>query len=223
MKEIKAVIFDMDGVITDTEKMLVRNWCKAAEEFGFPMEPKHAIEIRSLAGKYCEPLLKSYFGNDFDYKAVRARRMELMNAEIAQNGLEKKKGVDELLDYLGQKGYKRAVATATDITRASSYLKMISVYDKFDRIICASMVENGKPKPDIYRFAASELGFEPCECIAIEDSPNGVISASDAGCITIMVPDLTEPDDELMKRVYRKCTDLTEIITLLEKTDRSCL
>lgn len=214
--EIKAVIFDMDGVITDTESLLVKYWCQAANEMGFPMEPKHAIEIRSLAGKYTEPLLKGYFGDSFDYKAVRARRMELMNADIAQNGLKKKKGLDALLDYLGQHGYKRAVATATDYERASSYLKMLEVFDRFDRIICAAMVENGKPKPDIYRFAAAQLGLDPSECIAIEDSPNGVISASDAGCHTIMVPDLTQPDEELMSRLFRKCDDLEQVIKVME-------
>lgn len=216
-KRIKAVIFDMDGVITDTEKLLVKYWCKAANEFGYKMEPKHAIEIRSLAGKYCEPLLKTYFGESFDYKKVRARRIELMNADIAAHGLEKKTGIDELLDYLGKNGYKRAVATATDITRATNYLTMLGVYDKFDRIICASMVENGKPKPDIYIYAASELGYNTNECIAVEDSPNGVTSASDAGCMTIMVPDLTQPDEELKKRIYCKCDKLTDIINVVEK------
>ena len=139
-----------------------------------------------------------------------------MNADIAQNGLKKKKGLDALLDYLGQHGYKRAVATATDYERASSYLKMLEVFDRFDRVICAAMVENGKPKPDIYRFAAAQLGLDPSECIAIEDSPNGVISASDAGCHTIMVPDLTQPDEELMSRLFRKCDDLEQVIKVME-------
>ena len=209
----------MDGVITDTEKLLVKYWCQSANEMGFPMEPRHAIEIRSLAGKYTEPLLKSYFGDSFDYKAVRARRMELMNADIEQNGLEKKKGLDLLLDFLGNNGYKRAVATATDYERASRYLKKINVFDKFDKIICAAMVENGKPKPDIYRFAAEQLGFAPAQCIAIEDSPNGVISASDAGCNTIMVPDLTQPDEELKKRLFRKCDDLEQVIGVIRELE----
>ena len=215
--KIKAVIFDMDGVITDTEKLLVKYWCRAANELGFPFEPRHAIEIRSLAGKYTEPLLKGYFGENFDYAAVRARRIELMNEDIEKNGLEKKKGLDNLLDFLGQNGFKRAVATATDVVRASAYLKKLNVYDKFDRIICASMVENGKPKPDIYLYAAQQLGFSPDECIALEDSPNGVTSAFTAGCKTIMVPDLTEPDDELLKKLFRKCRDLDEVKTFMEQ------
>lgn len=206
----------MDGVITDTEKLLVKYWCQAAGELGFPMEPRHAIEIRSLAGKYTEPLLKGYFGSNFDYKRVRARRMELMNADIEKNGLEKKKGLDNLLRYLGENSYKRAVATATDPVRAADYLKRIGVYGKFDRVICASMVENGKPEPDIYLYAARELGLSPEECIAIEDSPNGVTSAYRAGMNTIMVPDLTQPDGELMKKLFRKCGDLDEVRAFME-------
>ena len=142
--------------------------------------------------------------------------MELMKADIEQNGLEKKKGVDELLEFLGEKGIKRAVATATDIERATSYLTKIGVYDKFDRIICASMVESGKPKPDIYIYAAKELGLDPGECIAIEDSPNGVTSAYNAGCRTVMVPDLTQPDPELEKMLYAKCDSLLDVIELLK-------
>ncbi len=207
----------MDGVITDTEKLLVKYWCQAANEMGFPMEPKHALEIRSLAGKYTEPLLKSYFGEGFDYKTVRARRIRLMNEDIEKNGLQKKKGLDTLLDYLAENSIPRAVATATDYERATMYLNKIQVLDKFDNIICASMVEIGKPKPDIYIYAAKCLGLNPKECAAIEDSPNGVISASDAGCMTIMVPDLTQPDAELAKRLYAKCEDLSQVVEVVRR------
>lgn len=213
---IKAVIFDMDGVILDTEKLLVKYWCQAAHEFGYPMERWHALHIRSLAGKFCEPQLKEWFGPDCDYKTVRARRMELMKADIEKNGLEKKKGIDELLDFLGKNGIKRAIATATDIERATSYLTKVGLFDKFDRIICASMVESGKPKPDIYIYAAKQLGIDPEDCIAIEDSPNGVTSAYNAGCKTVMVPDLTQPDEEIAKMLYAKCDSLLDVIELLK-------
>lgn len=78
----KAVIFDMDGIILDTEKLLAKYWCQAANEYGFPMEYKHALELRSLAGEYARPLLKKYFGDNMDYDTVRSRRKELMNMDI---------------------------------------------------------------------------------------------------------------------------------------------
>ncbi len=213
---IKAVIFDLDGTVLDTEKLLVKYWCMAANEYGFPMEREHALQLRSLARKYAEPLLKEWFGEDCDYMTIRNRRMELMTAHIEKYGLEVKRGIKELLVYLGDKGCKRAVATATDLTRAGNYLKSVGLYEHFDSIISAHQVKNGKPKPDVYLYAVNELGLKADECIAVEDSPNGVISASDAGCVTVMVPDLTLPDEALKKRIAYVCGSALDIVELME-------
>lgn len=213
---VKAVIFDMDGVLIDTEKWLTKYWCQAAGEAGFPMEMKHALAIRSLAGKYAEQYLQGIFGDDFSYWEIRERRKELMREHLKKHGVEKKQGADELLDYLREHKIKTAVATATDMPRTRSYLTEIGIYDKFDEIICASMVENGKPKPDIYLYACKRLGLTAGECIAVEDSPNGVRSASSAGLRTIMVPDLTEPDEEIKKLIAAKAHSLYDVILMLE-------
>ena len=212
----KAVIFDMDGVLIDTEKWLVKFWCQAANEAGFPMKPEHALSIRSLAGKYAGPYLQSIFGEKFSYWTIRDRRKALMNEQLKKHGVEKKPGVDELLDYLHEHGIKTAVATATDPVRAKDYLTQIGVYDKFDEIVCATMVENGKPEPDIYLYACDQIGEQPKDCIAIEDSPNGVKSATSAGLRTIMVPDLTEPDEETAALITAKARSLYDIIFMLE-------
>ena len=188
---IKAVIFDMDGLILDTEKLLVKYWCQAANEAGFPMQREHALNIRSLARKFAIPYLQGIFGEEFDYVKIRSRRMELMKQHISQHGLETKPGIAELLDYLDSKGIPAAIATATDIQRTEDYLGQVGLLGRFSRIVCAAMVENGKPKPDIYLYAAEQLGLPAGGCMALEDSPNGVRSASDAGCVTVMVPDLT--------------------------------
>ena len=213
---VKAVIFDMDGVLIDTEKWLTKCWCQAAGEAGFPMEMKHALAIRSLAGKYAEQYLQGIFGDDFSYWEIRERRKELMREHLKKHGVEKKQGADELLDYLREHKIKTAVATATDLPRTRSYLTEIGIYDKFDEIICASMVENGKPKPDIYLYACKRLGLTAGECIAVEDSPNGVRSASSAGLRTIMVPDLTEPDEEIKKLIAAKAHSLYDVILMME-------
>ena len=146
---IKAVIFDMDGLMIDTEKLLMRFWIESAQSFGFNMTKEDVLSIRSLAGKYTEIKLKKRFGNSFDYKAVRARRIELMNAYILKNGIEKKKGLDELLNYLKGK-YRISVATATDYERTEIYLKKAGVWGFFDKVICGPKVDNGKTAPDIY-------------------------------------------------------------------------
>lgn len=212
---IKAVIFDMDGVILNTEPLLAKYWCMAAREFGFSMEYEQALTLRSMCEKYASPFLKKTFGEGFDYKAVRARRKELMNKDIEENGLELKPGIKELLDYIDTTELKAAVATATDMERAERYLKSVGLYERFDKICCGPMVKNGKPDPDLYLFAAEQIGISPSECIAIEDSPNGIKSAYGAGMNTIMVPDLSQPDSELEKMLFRKCGGLIEIIGIL--------
>lgn len=214
---IKAVLFDMDGVITDTEKLLSVYWCKAANSLGFPMTPEHVLGIRSLSAKYAVGHLKGIFGEDFDYFEVRRRRIELMNEHIKKYGVEKKKGVDELLCYIKSAGLKCAVCTATDRQRTDWYLGMIGVADKFDDFITGDMIANGKPAPDTYLTGAAKLGLEPCECIALEDSPNGIQSAYDAGCLPVMIPDLSQPDEKLKEKLFAVCDDLTGVIGVIEK------
>ena len=213
--KIKGVISDMDGVILDTEKLYVRLWCEAANFYGYPMQRHHALSIRSMARMFVIDKLKGYFGEDFDYHAVHAKRIELMDKYIEENGIEAKQGAETLLSYLKQNGYKVALATATAPDRAKSYIERLDLLKYFDEIVCASMVEKGKPEPDIYLYAAEKLGLEPHECIALEDSQNGIKSASSAGCKTVMVPDLDGPTDEIKPLLYAVADNLTDVIKLL--------
>lgn len=213
---IKAVIFDLDGTLLDTEKLLFRYWREAAAHFGFDMTGEQALTLRSLTHKRVQPLFTDWFGSGCDYSQLRACRMKLMQEHIDKYGVELKPGAAELLETLGKHGYMRAVATATDVERASKLLDKAGLSGCFDRIICASMVEWGKPEPDIYIYAARQLGLETRECIAVEDSPNGVISAGSAGCFTVMVPDLTPPDRTIEPYISAVCKDLTGIISLMK-------
>lgn len=214
---LKAVFFDMDGLLLDTEKLLVRFWRQASREAGFDMTQEIALNIRSMHRNFAVPYLKSVLGEDFDYAKTRARRMELMGDYLAENGLELKKGAKELLTYLNEKKIPAAVVTATDSERAEKYLKETGIFGYFDRIISAAMVKEGKPKPDIYLYAAEKLGFDPKDCAALEDSPNGVKSAASAGCAAIMVPDLTEPDEELLHIISAKAKSLFDVIEIIDK------
>lgn len=209
--KIKGVISDMDGVILDTEKLYVRFWCEAANFYGYPMQTHHALSIRSMARVYAIERLKGYFGEDFDYYTVHDKRIELMDKYIEENGIEPKCGAEELLQFLKENGYKTALATATAPERTKSYLSRLGLYEYFDEIVCASMVKRGKPQPDIYLCAAERLGLKPQECIALEDSPNGIKAASAAGCKTVMVPDLDLPTDEVKPLLYDVAKDLIEV------------
>ena len=212
-QNIKGAVFDMDGLMFDTEKLLVRFWRESAEFYGYNMTDENVFEIRSLSRKYSVPLLKGIFGEDFPFEEVRSRRITLMNDYIDTYGFEVKKGLYELLDFLKENEYLIAVATATDRIRAESYLKKAGVYGYFDTIICGDMVKNGKPEPDIYITACTESGLSPEECVAFEDSPNGIKSAYSAGCQVIMIPDLTQPDDSIksmLSGVYESLDKATE-------------
>jgi len=216
-RKINGAIFDMDGLMLDTEKLLVRFWKESASEYGYNMTDENVFGIRSLSRKYSVPLLKSIFGEDFPFNEIRNRRIVLMNDYIDRYGFEVKKGLFELLDYLRSSNYKIAVATATDRERAELYLKKIDAYDYFDAVICGDMVKNGKPEPDIYLTASEELKLSAEECVAFEDSPNGIKSAYSAGCKVIMIPDLTQPDEDITSLLSGVYESLDKAIAFFEE------
>ena len=220
---VRAVIFDMDGLLIDTEKHLVRCWCQAAREMGFPMEREHALHIRSLAGKYAAPYLQSVLGENFDYAKVRERRKQLVAKALEEEGIEPKKGARELLSWLKKQGICTAVATATDSERAESYLRAIGVREYIDHLVCATTVENGKPMPDVYLYACKELSLPPKACLALEDSPNGALSAWRAGCAFVMVPDLTPPDEETLPILTGMAESLLDLPALIRRYSPSSL
>lgn len=216
---LKGVIFDMDGLMLDTEKLLVRFWRQAAAEFGYSMSFENVLSIRSLSRKYSVPFLKGLFGEQFEFEQIRSRRIALMNDYIDKNGFDIKKGLFRLLEYLRDNSYRIAVATATDRERTLMYLGKINAAHYFDKIICGDMVKNGKPEPDIYITAASELGLAPCECAALEDSPNGIKSAYSAGCKAVMIPDLSAPDEEIRPMLSAVYDDLEQAIDFFKGGD----
>ncbi|MDD5937082.1 MAG: HAD family phosphatase [Clostridiales bacterium] len=210
--EIKAVIFDMDGLMIDTEKLYQRFWKEALEFYGFHATQELLLNLRSLSRDLAKQLLKDTFGNSVDYSQVRLKRVELMDQYIFNHGVEKKDGLDHLLDFLKQNEIRMAVATATEYERTKRYLSAVNVFHYFDYIVCGTMVPHGKPAPDIYQKAVELLGLQPKECLALEDSPNGANSALSAGCHVIMVPEHGNEEEELA--VMKVCS-LNEVIGLL--------
>lgn len=208
---IKAVIFDMDGVLIDTEKHYNAAWCEAARMAGFDFKSEHALMLRSCDAQLASKMMKDIFGEGFDYFVIREVRRRLVAERLERYGLEKKPGIDEILDFLHEKGIKRAVATATPLELTLQHLEKIGVKDKFDKIVSAKQVAHGKPAPDVYLYACEQIGEKPCDCIAVEDSPNGIKSAYAAGCRPVMVPDLTPPDAEVTPLLYGVADTLADL------------
>ncbi len=208
---IQAIIFDMDGTLLDTERIYQRFWLEAMHALGYPMTVEQALAMRSLGRPFGEAQLKEWFGPEINHQAVREKRNSMMFPYLAEHGIPKKPGVEEVLAKLKEAGFTIAVATATNYELATKQLGEVGLLPYFDKVISAHMVKEGKPSPDVYLYACEQLGLAPENCMAVEDAPNGVLSAYRAGCKVVMVPDLTKPDEELEECLYACLESLQDI------------
>lgn len=211
----KAFIFDLDGTLIDTEKIYRVIWPRAIKQLGFEFSDERFLSLRSLGRPFAPAKFKEWYGEEFDYDKARKIRKGFFDEHIAEHGIELKYGAIELLTYLRDSGIVTAIATATDPVRAKEYMDMTGLSGYFDKVISATMVPEGKPSPFVYQYACEQLGFKPSECVAVEDAPNGIKSAFSAGLKVIMVPDLTEPDEEILSMLTLKASSLMDIIELV--------
>ncbi|MBQ8093134.1 MAG: HAD family phosphatase [Clostridia bacterium] len=221
IRSIQNVIFDMDGTLVDTETLYNRFWVEAGRHFGYPMEPRHALMLRSLSPEYAEPLMKREVSPDFDFFKVREYRRKIMEVYVDEHGLVPKPHMEECLRRLHDAGMKIALATATPEWRARKYLERLGVIQYFDAIATADMVKRGKPAPDIYLLAMEKLRCTPDSAAAIEDSPTGIRSAWQSGASPVMIPDIDQPDGEtrrMCKIILPSLHELAELLTGENKT-----
>lgn len=214
-KSVRGVLFDMDGVVLDTEALYARFWREAAAALGHTMSYQQALGMRSLSNTAGQAQLERYFGPGVSRAEFREKRIELMDAYIDVHGVDLKPGIRELLDFLDEKGIPAAITTSSPLERVERYLGPHGLLPRFKRLCSGAEVAHGKPEPDIYLFGAACLGVDPENCIAVEDSPAGVLSAYRAGCMTVMVPDLDQPDAETKKLLFAKADSLADIIDLI--------
>lgn len=212
---IKAVIFDMDGLLIDTEKYHTACWIEAAREQGYEMTMETALKLRSLGAEYAAPMLKEEFGEGLNYEKLKAVKRNLMDRKLSEISVELKKGALELLSWLSGQNCKKAVATATRREKAEECLKSTGLWSYFDAVLSVTGVKHGKPMPDVYLEACKRLGEAPEDCLALEDSPNGAWSAVRAGCKTVMIPDLTPVPKELKDSLSGEAESLLDIIDII--------
>lgn len=215
-RHIRCILFDMDGLVLDTEKLYSRFWMAACRFYGYPMTPKQSLAMRSLNKTAGQAQLCAFFGPDISYPQIRVKRIELMDAFIRENGVEPKPGIFALLDAMAERGIPAAITSSSPADRIEEYLKPLGLYHRFARICSGYDVPRGKPAPDIYLHGAAQLGLRPEECLALEDSPAGILSAYRAGCLPVMIPDLDAPDADTLPRLYAQADSLRDIVSLLD-------
>ena len=219
-RPIRGVLFDMDGVVLDSESLYTRFWMEAAHELGWPMTREQALGMRSLNRVWGQQYLERCFGPGIDYEAVRAVRIRRMDAWIAQHGAAAKPGIRELLDYLHAHHIPCAITTSSPLDRVQAHLTPLGLFDQFDALCSGRQVEHGKPAPDIYLYGAECLELDPADCLALEDSPAGIESAFRAGCLPVIIPDQDQPDAVTLSRSFAKAAALDDVCGLLEQLDR---
>jgi HAD superfamily hydrolase (TIGR01509 family) len=213
---IRGVLFDMDGLVLDTEKLYTRFWTEACHFYGFPMTREQALRMRAANSRLGQANLHEFFGPAADYAMIRAKRIELMDAYVAEHGIAPKPGIYELMDYLQRRGIPAAITSSSPRAWIRRHLESQNLFHRFDEICSGHEVPCGKPAPDIYLRGAEVLGLKPEECLALEDAPTGIESAYRAGCATVMIPDQDQPDEETERKLYAKANSLRDIIDLLE-------
>lgn len=211
----EAVVFDMDGVIFDSERAVMNCWLELAQKYDIKdIEKPYFACVGTTMTRTREIMLETY-GEDFPYDEY-ARESSLMYHEKYDGGkLPMKPGVMELLSYLKGKGKKIALASSTRRETVTNQLRWAGIIDYFDAIICGDMVAKSKPAPDIFLKACQELGVSPKNTYAIEDSYNGIRAAHAGQLRPIMVPDLLEADDEMRGMAECVCDNLNEVIDYL--------
>lgn len=217
---IEAVVFDMDGILFDTERLTLRLWKKICDSEGYPDVTVYSSEFMGMNHAAHRQYFERRFGKEFPYDAFMALGRKAVLEEIAKNGVPVKPGLFELLGYLKEHRLHIAAATSTQRKTAVGFFESTKIIGYFDAMICGDMVEKSKPDPDIYRKAAAALNAKPEHCMALEDSPNGIRSAYNAGMKTVMVPDLVAPSPELDKLLFGCVPALNDVIPLIETENR---
>lgn len=208
---IKTIVFDMDGTLIDSEALIMKAWQKIAAQDGIADIEQTMIRCIGVTTAETEAIFYQVYGKDFPYKKYQTLGSKLYHAEIEKNGLPVKPGVYELFDFLKKNDFRIGLASSTREEIVRSEMESIGLLDSFEVIVGGDMVTHSKPHPEIYLKSCELLGVPPCDCYAVEDSPNGILSAYHAGMKPLMVPDLVAPDAEIRKILFKEFTTLLEV------------
>lgn len=214
---MNAFLFDMDGVLFDTEQLAIKAWDWVGEKIGIGKAGYMVFKTMGRTTEESVKIFKKEYGDRFNNDDFQKAYKEYLDDYYSKNGVPIKKGLIELLRYLDICGYKTAVASSSSKKSVLHHLIDTKTDDYFDAIVCGDMVTKSKPDGEIYIKAATILGEMPGDCYAIEDSRAGLWSAHNAGCKVVYIPDLYEADDETTEIVDLKFNSLLEFLEYIKK------
>jgi len=216
MKKVDAIIFDMDGVLIDSERISFQCYKEVLKEYKYEITEEFYVRFIGRNVEGIKLVMLEEYGNDFPFDEIYKKKAELAHKTTNENGVKIKPGVHELLDYINKEGFKIAVATSTRRQRALELLGEAKIKEKVSYIVCGDQVKNSKPDPEIFLKAAEGLEVDPKNCLVIEDSDAGIMAAHSAGMTGIHVPDMKVLEDETKKLAFRICEKLIDVKELLK-------
>ena len=214
---IEAIVFDMDGLLFDSERIVQRSWEEAGNQLGLEHMGEtiyHTLGM-NLAGR--NHYFRNTIAKDFPCEEFAKQARIWFYKIVNEEGLPMKNGARKLLEYGKVNGYRMAIATSSRKEYALKNLKAAKIYDFFDAGVFGDMVQHAKPDPEIYLKACDSIGAAPANCIALEDAPAGIRAAYAAGMKPIMIPDLVAPTPEIEALLYETCDTLLGVIGIMEK------
>lgn len=211
MNKIKAVLFDMDGVIFDTEREYLKEWEVIFKKYGYKMKKEIYISVMGRGRKKVKEIFKEKFGKDLPIDKMYIEKDKMLKEAVENNKVPLKEGALELLEFLKENGYKIALATSAKRERVKIQVRHAKIENIFDAIVCSEDITNSKPDPEIFLKAAEKVCVNPENCIVIEDSEAGIKAAFNAKMIGFHVEDLKKADEIILKYSYKNFKNLIEI------------
>ncbi len=218
----KAMIFDMDGVIFDSETLVKICWKMVADKYGIPGIEEQCNRCLGTNMEESRRIMKEHYGQDFPYDEYKKEMSDLFHERADGGKLPQKPGVRELLQYLKEQGIRTAVASSTRSNLVIQELDEGGLLGFFDKVIGGEMVTRSKPAPDIFLHACEQLEVSPKEAYVVEDSFNGIRAASAAGIPAIMVPDQVQPDEEIREKAEIVLPSLNAVKEYIETCNLGC-
>lgn len=217
---IKGIIFDMDGLMFDTERLGYNHMIKITTSNGYVMPKAVLNKTIGVSKKTAIQIFRECLGNNFPAEKLLKEKRKMVNDDFNKNGIPIKEGLLELLQYLEENNIKKAVATSSYRVVAEKVLRLAGVYERFDVIVCGDEIKNSKPEPDIFLKAQISLEMLKKNILILEDSPMGILAAYRAGIKSVMIPDILSSDERTKSMYFKECKSLKDVISILDSLNK---